>query len=205
MSDDTQSPKSKGGISKPIGIVLAIVILASLAVAGFNSLNPHTMTVTQQQIVVNSQNVYNTQTVTRLSTQIVSSVSIVVGSTSLPASYYQFCNNYNCSPYAPPGGSVNFGCYSSGPTNMGVYGNITVQCSGYLYSDANGCLDLLVPIDNGYTNQVQQYYFLQNLPATPPAVGTWIKVTGLLNLQGNNPGPNGGSCPSSSISVTSIT
>jgi hypothetical protein len=205
-SDINPPIKPSRNFSKTVGIVLVIITILSLTVAGISSLNHHVTTLTQQQLVTNTQSFYSTQTLTRVSTQTVSSITSV-GTSGLPASYYQYCNMYNCSPYAAPPGSTNFGCYSTGPYSItGNSTNVaTVQCYGYLYTDASGCLDLVVPIDNGYSNQIQQYYFLQNLPSSHPANGTWVKVTGQLNIQGNNQGPNGGTCPSSSISVTSIT
>jgi len=197
------SASSKAGKSlpKPIAIALIILTVFSLLVAGYSTVTPHVTTLTQQQLVTNTQTLHSTSTTMNTGTQIITSVTTITNTKS-PAGYYGYCNVYGCSPYVAPPGYYNFGCYSSGPYS--VTGNNTVQCSGYLYMDGNGCTDLLVPIDNGYTNNVQQYYYLRNLPASHPPMGSWVTVTGELNQQGDNAGPKGGACPTSSIIVSSI-
>ncbi|HKM51712.1 MAG TPA: hypothetical protein VJZ75_11095, partial [Candidatus Bathyarchaeia archaeon] len=185
--------------AKPLNVALIIITILSLAIAGYSTVNPHVTTVTQQQFVTTTQSIHSTLTVMSVGTQTVtSSVSRVI-TINLPAGQYQYCNSYNCSPYAAPPGYPGLGC---GPYT--VASDTTVQCSGYLYADGSGCVDLLVPVDNGYSNNIQQYYYLQNLPASHPPIGSWVTVTGQLNQQGNNAGPNGGACPSSYINVTSI-
>jgi len=179
--------QSKRSMSRPVTIGLIVIAILALAVGGYSALNSHSTTITQQQFITNTQSVFNTQTQVAINTQTVTStVTKGNGVATLPAGYYQYCNYYN------------WGCYSTGA------GNNMVQCSGYIYKDANGCVDLLVPIDNGYWNGIQQYYYLQNLPSSYPSTGSWVTVTGQLNLQGNNPAPNDGSCPTSSIWVNSI-
>ena len=186
-------------MSKPVTIGLIVITILALAVGGYSALNSHSTTITRQQFITNTQSVFNTQTQTAINTQTVTStVTKGNGVATLPAGYYQYCNYYNCNPYPAPPGYYNWGCYSTSA------GNNTVQCSGYVYKDANGCVDLLVPIDNGYWNGIQQYYYLQNLPSSYPSTGSWVTVTGQLYLQGNNPAPNGSSCPTSSIWVNSI-
>lgn len=180
------------------GVGIIIVVIVGLAYAG-NSVSPlstHVMTVTQQQFMTNTQDIYSTQTevVTNIQTLVERSVATVTS--GLPAGYYQYCNYYNCNPYPAPPGYYKLGCYSTGAMN-------TIQCYGYMYEDSNGCVDLLVPVDNGYTNQIQQYYNLQNLPSSYPSLGSSVTVTGQL-FHGHNAGPNGGACPDSYIDVTSI-
>ena len=88
------------------------------------------------------------------------------------------------------------------------YSNI-VQCSGRLYQDSNGCIELVVPVitwvnDPGsVVTATVQYYTLHNLPSSYPPVGTWVKVTGHL-YQGYNNAPSGANCPGNYINVTSI-
>jgi hypothetical protein len=83
--------------------------------------------------------------------------------------------------------------------------NGTVQCVGYLYQDpnANGCVEIVNPVTTGYTSQVYQTYTLQKLPASYPAIGTWVSVSGQL-FQGSNVSPTGAACPGNYINVSSI-
>ena len=89
-------------------------------------------------------------------------------------------------------------CQSTGNTN-------TVQCSGYLYQPSNGCVELVIPIDNGYwfESRVYQYYTLQNLPSSYNPGWRWVTVTGQL-YHGYNMAANGASCPGNYIIVNSI-
>jgi biotin operon repressor len=89
-------------------------------------------------------------------------------------------------------------CQSTGNTN-------TVQCSGYLYQPTNGCVELAIPIENGYwfESRVYQYYTLQNLPSSYNPAWRWVTVTGQL-YQGYNMASNGASCPGNYIIVNSI-
>ncbi len=195
-------PAPSKSLSKPITVGLILITVLSLAAAGYTTLNPHVATVTQQQFLTNTQNVYNTQTATSIGT--VTNVKTVTNAAParLPGDYYQYCNYYSCFPYAALPGYTNFGCYGTGATDGGA-GN-TAKCSGYLYKDANGCLDLLVPVNDGFTDQSQEYFYLQNLPSSYPSIGSWVTVTGQVYQQGNFPAPNGGACPTSYIQVTSI-
>jgi hypothetical protein len=84
------------------------------------------------------------------------------------------------------------------PSNDG-----TTQCVGYLYQDSNGCVELVTPVYGASGVLSYQYYTLQKLPATYPAIGTWVSVTGQLYL-GNNVSPTGASCPGNYINVSSI-
>jgi len=112
---------------------------------------------------------------------------------------------------------VNFsGCYYTGACNTmynycqspginSLLYNNTVQCVGYLYQDpnANGCTELVIPVYSPYGFLSFQYYTLQNLPTSYPAIGTWVGVRGQL-LKGNNVSPNGAACPGNYINVASI-
>jgi len=199
MTQTVGNPESKRS-SKPLNIALVIVIILSLFLAGCTAFGPHVATIAQQQFVTTAQPLRSTSTSVNLETQTVTSVTTVTN-TNLPAGYYQYCNSYSCSPYAAPPGYYDFGCSPSAPYSI-ANGN-TVECSGYLYSDGSGCVDLLVPIDNGYSNNIQQYYYLENLPASHPPIGSWVTVSGQLYQQGNYRGPMG-VCPSTYINVTSI-
>jgi hypothetical protein len=81
--------------------------------------------------------------------------------------------------------------------------NSQAQCVGYLYQDPNACVELVIPVYSVYGVVSYQYYTLQGLPASYPAIGTWVSVTGQLN-QGNNFSSTGASCPGNYINVASI-
>jgi hypothetical protein len=206
------TPVSKS-IPTSISVGLVLITLVSLALVGYTVLNPHVTTVTQQQFVTNTQSLYNmqTQTVTSIGTQTVTSVgtqtitSITTTTSTSTAGYgygnYQNCGYYGCSS---PGSGYYFNgnyyttCQSTGNGN-------TFQCSGYLYQNSNGCIELVVPIFSGYSfeSPAYQYYTLQNLPSSHPPAGTWVTVNGQLN-QGYNMPSNGPACPGNYINVTSI-
>jgi hypothetical protein len=81
--------------------------------------------------------------------------------------------------------------------------NSQAQCVGYLYQDPNGCVELVIPVYSVYGVVSYQYYTLQKLPASYPAIGTWVSVTGQIS-QGNNFSSTGASCPGNYINVASI-
>lgn len=115
---------------------------------------------------------------------------------------YQYRNCYQSSYCNYPGsynGNYYTTCQSTGSSN-------TVQCSGYLYTPANGCVELAIPIENGYwfESRVYQYYTLQNLPSSYTPAWRWVTVTGQLS-QGYNLAPTGALCPGNYIIVNSIT
>lgn len=111
--------------------------------------------------------------------------------------------------YVNVGGcSLNGACntmynYCQSPGSNSLLYNGTVQCVGYIYQDANGCVELVIPVYSPYGLLTYQYYSLQNLPAKFPPMGTWVAVTGQLQ-QGSNSSPNGFACPGNYISLTSI-
>jgi hypothetical protein len=112
---------------------------------------------------------------------------------------YQYGNCYQ-SPYCYyPGYNYNNGpCQATGNTS-------TVQCSGFLYDNANGCIELAIPIDNAYwaETRIYQYYTLVNLPSYYALTRSWVTVTGQL-YQGYNIGPSSTACSPNYITVTSI-
>jgi hypothetical protein len=82
-------------------------------------------------------------------------------------------------------------------------GNDTVQCIGYLYENSNSCIELVIPIYAPVGEETYQYFTLQKLPASYPAIGTWVSVTGQL-YQGPNVSSTGAGCPGNYINVASI-
>ena len=194
---------------------LVLVAILSLAFAGYTVLNPHTVTVTQQRMLTNTQSLYfvQTQAVTSVST----ATSYITLTNAAPNGYgygnYQACYYYGCYQgpayyYSYPGYySGYYGNYYSPCQSAGSYASVT--CSGYLYQAQNGCTLLVIPTTNNpypsyATTYVYEYYTLHNLPSNTPATGTWVTVSGQM-YQGYNTGPNGNSCPNNYINVNSIT
>ena len=81
--------------------------------------------------------------------------------------------------------------------------NGTVQCVGYLYENPNSCIELVIPIYAVVGEASYQYFTLQSLPSSYPAIGTWVTVNGQLH-QGPNFSSTGASCPGNYINVSSI-
>jgi hypothetical protein len=192
-----------------------LVALLSLAFAGYTALNPHTVTVTQQQMLTNTQSQYfvQTQAVTSAST----ATSYITFTSEARNGYvygnYQSCYYYGC--YQGPNYYYNnpgyyygyYGNYNPPCQGTGSEGNVT--CSGYLYQAQNGCTLLAISTTNNpypsyATTYVYEYYSLHNLPTNTPPTGTWVTVSGQM-YQGYNTSPDGDSCPNNYIDVNSIT
>ena len=112
-------------------------------------------------------------------------------------------NSSNPAPYA--------NCYANNICNQ-VYNYCratsdpsTIQCTGYLYKDPNGCVELVTSVynPNRYVSHPYQYYTLQKLPASYPAIGSTVTVTGQI-IQGSNFSSTGAACPGNYINVSSI-
>ena len=180
--------------------ILGVGLLAvlSLGFAGYSATNLHTMTVTGQQYVTNTQ--METTTVTAVSvvyspatqTQTVSS-----SATQPSGAAYQL----NCGS-----GSSSYGCnwpYTYDACQGTGQGN-NVACDGYLLQGPNGCVELAVPTDT-VEQPAYDHYALQNLPSSYPSIGSWVVVKGALSLSASpNSASNSSACPANSISVTSI-
>jgi hypothetical protein len=206
-----QAGSSRDGGLRSVAVVgLVIVAILCLVLAGYTALNPHTVTVTQQKLLTNTESVYfvQTQTVTSVST-----ATSVTTFTNVVNGYggYLGCGYYGCYPapgYYYPGyypGYVNYATYQ--PCQPAGANNV-VTCSGYLYQPPSGCTILVVPVTNNpypsyATTFVNEYFTLQNLPSNIPASGTWVTVNGQL-FQGYNTSATGASCPLSYINVSSI-
>jgi hypothetical protein len=214
------NPPSQAGSSgkrsvRSVALVgLAIVAVLSLAFAGYTSLNPHIVTVTQQQMLTATQNLYSVQTQTVMTANTVTSVTTVTNMQQSGYGYgngnYQYCNYYyGC--YQSPGYYYNYpGYYGSYGYNPCQYtgSSSSVTCYGYFYQASNGCTLLVVPTtSNPYpsyaTGNVYEYYTLHNLPSNTPQIGSWVTVNGQL-YQGYNTASNGASCPNNYIIVNSI-
>lgn len=183
----------------------ALVAILSLGYAGYTISTPQRATVTRQQYVTNTENFYTTETQTVTATNTVTSAEVVANNAinlnngGGPA-YYQSCGYYGCYPaqgyqYTP--------CTSVGS------GSNTVTCYGYLIQNGNGCTQISVPTtDPDYWRSGLQYvhYTLQNLPTSYPSIGSWVDVTGQLNITNTSiAAANSASCSPNTLSVTSIT
>lgn len=176
---------------------LIVVTVLSLAFAEYTLANPHSTTVTQQQFLTNMQRFYNTQTLTTLTTVTsVATITRTTASNSYGYNYYQYCGYYGCYYSGPPGYTFNPPCQ--------LIGNNMYQCSGWLYQDGSGCIDVIIPVTDRFGYQVYEYYALHNLPSSRPPIGSWVTITGQA-YQGYTTGPNGAACLNNYINVASIT
>jgi hypothetical protein len=112
------------GIMRSIAIIgLVLVALLSLAFAGYTILSPHTTTVTKQQFLTNTQNIYTTQTQTVTSQVTATSLTTIATTNGNGYGNYQVCGGYGCY-YYPGSGRSNY------PANYGYY----YYNNGYYYS-----------------------------------------------------------------------
>ena len=208
VNQPNQAGKSRWGTAALVG--LALIAILSLVFAGYTALNPHALTVTEEQFVTNTQNLYSVQTQTVTNVNTVLSVTTVTNAQPNGFGNYQSCGYYGCYPspgyYYPPG--YYNGYYGYSPPCQLTGSNGAVTCSGYLYQAQNGCTLLVVPTtSNPYpsyaTGNVIEYYTLHNLPSSTPQLGSWITVNGQL-YQGYNTASNGASCPNNYIVVSTI-
>lgn len=178
-------------------IILAIVAVASVGLFASVSMNPQTVTAVSTEFQTETSFITSTETSTSYST-----VTSLMTTTALAMGYpySQNCsNNYCQSPcyycgYNPDINSIP--CLTTAFSNA-------AQCSGFLFQDPNGCIELVIPINPVFGGTVYQYYTLHNLPSTYPPIGSLVAVTGQLH-QGYNTGPTGAACPGNYINVTSI-
>jgi len=181
--------------------VLGVGLLAivSLGYAGYSTLNPHTMTVTGQQYITDTQ--IGTTTMTTVQTAASQNTQTVAAPApaSNGAAYQMNCGS----------GSYSYGCnwpYTYDACQGTGIGN-NVACDGYLLQGPNGCVELAVPTDT-VEQPAYDHYALQNLPSSYPPMGSWVVVKGALTLSSTPNSMNSASsstaCPTNSISVTSI-
>ena len=197
------NPVSRTGTLAAIVGLITIAIL-SLGFVAYISLNPHVITVTQQQFLTNTENEYSTQTVTSISQTTTAST---VTTSSIGAYVVNTVVGYGGPAY------YNCGVYGCSPPSLGAYGNLceatgqndTVNCSGYLSEPDDGCLQLAIPYNNPYVLESTAYVFysLRNAPSALPPAGSWITVTGQLG-QGYTQGSNGAACPGNYINVGKV-
>jgi hypothetical protein len=224
----TSAQPSKGGRSSlRTGGIIGLVLVAILALgfAGYTAMNPHATTITQQQLLTNTQSVYSTQTQTVTSVQQVNQAVTVMQTANTAYGYgngngnNQVCSTYGCYPYpynnAPP--PYGTGYYYNGywyaydangnfvPPCQSSGSNNTSTCQGFLYQAPNGCTELVIPIQNAYIQESTSYQFnsLHNLPSNVPSSGTWVTVSGQM-FNGSNTASNGAACPGNYINVSSM-
>jgi len=209
QTKETKEPNqpSRSSDSKLTIAGLALVAVLSLAFAGYTALNPHMSTVTQQQLLTNTQSFYNTQTQTATSLSTVTSVQVVTQTTTTGYGngYYQNCPYYGCA-YPPQNYNPAYSnyYYYQPPCQASSASSNAVSCQGFFYQASNGCTVLVIPVRNPAIQEsyVYQYYTLQNLSTTYPN-WTWVTVNGQL-YQGSNTSSNGAACPGNYITVSSI-
>jgi hypothetical protein len=142
-----------------------------------------------------------------------------VGNSNNYYGYYPYYNNPNCyynnCGYNSQGNNNQMQCgyaicYYNNICNqmyntcqLPVYNN-QVQCVGVLSKNSSACVILKIPLYSALGSVSYQYYALQNLPSSYPAIGTWVFVAGQFN-QGNNSSPTGAACPGNYINVALIT
>lgn len=128
---------------------------------------------------------------------------VQVNASNIQNGYYQNPYQYaNC--YQNPNCYYQGYNYNNGPCQ--ATGNTsTVQCSGFLYDNSGGCIQLAVPIDNAYwaETRIYQYYTLVNLPSYYAFTRSWVTVTGQMS-QGYSIGPSTTACSPNYITVTSV-
>ncbi len=182
---------------------LALVAVLSIAFLGYSNLSPNVVTVTQQELVTNTQSFYATQTLTSISQLTV--YQTITSSTTLGNGYigpgyanYQNCSPYGCYYVPPAYASINDLCRSTGQNN-------TVSCSGYLHQASDACTELAIPYINPDILETTAYLYLTlyNLPASHPGGGTWVTVTGQV-YQGYPSGQYVPLCTSSYMNVVTI-
>jgi len=212
----TQPSRNTFRTASFVGLVLITIL--SLAFAGYTVLSPHVTTVTQQEFITNTQNLYSTQTTTSVSTA--TSATTITSTTSLgntysynpyypyDFAYYQNWYYQNCGAYCPPPSATYLYNYNyCDISKISASSNNTVRCYGYLSQDPNGCLELIVPMNNPYyyaqESPTYEYYSLHNLPSQYPSPGSWVTVTGQA-YWGPTTNPGSASCPVNYINITSI-
>jgi hypothetical protein len=102
VQTNQSNSKRRGRFGIVIVAVLLIVVLVVL-LANYNPLSSHVTTVTQQQFLTNTQNIYSTQTVTNVG--IITSQTTMTSTATYPittyptgSSYYQNCGYSTCYP-----------------------------------------------------------------------------------------------------------
>ena len=198
--------KTAGGLSKRIlwilVVVLGLIAVISAGLFAYTSMNPQTVTLVSTSYATQTSFITSYETSTSYSTV----TSLTTMTTPLGMSYPYGQNCYNSSCYLNPCTYCGYNSdINSNPCLVTTSSN-AAQCSGFLYISGTGCVELVIPINAVFGGTVYQYYTLQNLPRSYPAVGSWVTVTGELH-QGINTAPNQPSlaCPGNYINVTSIT
>jgi hypothetical protein len=189
----------KAGGKKVLWLVSIVLVVVALGAGLFSyvGMTPHTVTLTSTSYATNTSIITSTTTVASVSTNTFTNVIITTVAAPVGNMYaQQNCYYYNsCQGY----------CYSN-DCDFNVcqaVGSSSTQCSGYLYQDKNGCVELVIPIGSPVAQPSYQYYTLQDLPSSYPPFGSWVTVTGQV-YRGSNTGPNGAACPGNYIVVTSI-
>ena len=203
----TGKPSSKKALW--IGAIALIVIAAGAGLFSYVGTTPHTVTSVSTSYATNTQIITNTQTVTSVTTNTYTSVLTSAAPAAGASNYYayQYCPPNCQQPCSYNNCQAQQDCYAYGNCDFfhvcQQQGNSVVQCTGYLYQDQSGCVELVIPIWSPYAQPSYQFYTLQGLPASHPAFGSLVTVTGQSYL-GSNTASNGAACPGNYIAVSSI-
>jgi len=192
-----------------VSVTASPTVSASMSVSiGSSQTSMPTAIMTSQSMstVSSSQATTTVQAPTTVTTQAMTTTSAAA----------QYCGSgcYPYNPYPPyypsyPGYYPSYPAYPSYTYGYGTCGygagySGSVQCTGYVYTAANGCTELVVQVVNPYSyTSALQYYTLHNLSSTPPS-GTLVTVSGQM-YQGYNTSTSGAACPGNYINVSSIT
>jgi len=182
-----------------LGVIgLALLAILGVGYASYSAMNPHTVTITGQQIVTNTQ--FGTTTLTSIATANSYATQTVTGNPSGASGTSGTAQQLNCG-----NGSSSYGCnwpYTYDAC-QGTGQGTNVACDGYLLQGPNGCVELAVPTDT-VQQPAYDHYSLQNLPSSYPPIGSWVVVKGQLSLVSSNNTSDSTICPANSIAVTSI-
>jgi hypothetical protein len=208
QASGTQAGGKAGGKKVLWLASIALVVVAlGAGLFGYVGMTPHTVTLTSTSTsyATNTSVITSTSTVASVSTNTFTSV-ITTTASAPPGNIYaiQNCSPSNCQQPCYFNGCQGY-CYSN-DCDFNVcqsVGTDSTQCSGYLYQDENGCVELVIPIGSPVAQPSYQFYTLQGLPSSLPPFGSWVTVTGQV-YRGSNTSSNGAACPGNYIVVSSI-
>ena len=202
-------PSGKSGGKKALwlGAIALVVVAVGAGLFSYVGMAPHTVTSVSTSYATNTSILTSTQTVTSLSTNTFTSVVTTTAAASVGNPYAQQYCLPNCQQPCYYNNCQMANCYLYNQCDFfnacQTQSNNTVQCSGYLYQDPSGCVELVIAIWTPYAQPSYQYYTLQDLPASHPQFGSWVTVTG-QSYRGSNTASNGAACPGNYIVVSSI-
>jgi len=173
QNQNTSSKPGKGGGAKTATIIgLAIIAILALGFAGYTAMNPHVSTVTQQQMITNTQSIFSTQTqtvtsinqvgqtVTAAGNQFVATAAATGVANQPSGGYSQYCSPYGCmnapgsnyntyNPYSPP--NPWYPGYYNGLYYGYLNGYFTPPCGSSISGNNVTCSGYIFQAQNGCT------------------------------------------------------